>query len=367
MLTRAPKSDTRRYGASLRAMLPVITVSLALVGLLTTGLLVASLFADVEHVTIIYLIPVLFAATRGGVLPAVLAALAGIGVSAFFFYPPIYDFRVYNPVHIVDLILYVFVAVVTGQLATNLRQAKMRADADALREALIGSVSHELRTPLSSIVGSASILAQSPEVAQNARLSSLAQVLRDEAERLNNHIQNLLDATRISSEGIRPHPEWVDPGDIVNAALERKRTMLAGHHVSVSVPSDLPLVHIDPALVEKALSQLIENAVKYSPPASPIEISVQEGERGVAIAVADQGAGLASDERERIWERLYRSPRHRDSVAGSGFGLWIARALTGACGGHIEASSPGIGLGSTFALHLPVPKAAPTSIEGTDA
>jgi K+-sensing histidine kinase KdpD len=367
MLSPLSRSAAIPRGASLKASLPMIGVSLALVALLTAGLLVGSLFADVEHVTIIYLIPVLFAATRGGVVPAVLAALAGIGASAFFFYPPIYDFRVYSPVHIVDLILFVFVAVVTGQLATHLRQAKMRADADALREALIGSVSHELRTPLSSIVGSASILAQSPDIAKNARLSSLVHVLREEAERLNNHIQNLLDATRISSEGIRPHPEWADPGDIVNAALERKRAMLAGHRVSVSVANDLPLVHIDPGLAEKALGQLIENAAKYSPLASPIEISVRQVGRGVIIAVADQGAGLSSEERERIWERLYRSPRHRDSVVGSGFGLWIARALTSACGGQVEASSPGIGLGSTFSLHLPVPKAAPTSIEGTDA
>jgi two-component system, OmpR family, sensor histidine kinase KdpD len=345
----------------------VIGVSLGLVALLTAGLLVGSLFADVEHVTIIYLIPVLFAATRGGVVPAVISALAGIGASAFFFYPPIYDFRVHNPVHILDLILFVFVAVVTGQLATHLRQATTRAEADALREALIGSVSHELRTPLSSIVGSASILAQSPDISQNARLSSLVHVLREEAERLNNHIQNLLDATRISSEGIRPHPEWADPGDIVNAALERKRAMLAGHRVSVSVANDLPMVHIDPGLAEKALGQLIENAVKYSPLASPIEISVQQVGHGVTIAVADQGAGLSDEERERIWERLYRSPRHRDRIVGSGFGLWIARALTNACGGQVEASSPGIGLGSTFSLHLPVRDDAPASVEAADA
>jgi K+-sensing histidine kinase KdpD len=354
MLSGMQGFGARLPGTSLKASLSAIGISLMLVALLTAALAATSLFADVEHVTIIYLIPVLVAAIRGGVVPAVISALAGVGAAAFFFYPPLYDFRVYNPVHIVDLILFVFVAIVTGQLAANVRQAKLRAEADALREALISSVSHELRTPLSSIVGSASVLAQSPEIAKDARLAPLVQGLREEAERLNDHIQNLLDATRISSEGIRPHAEWVDPSDIVNAAVQRKRKLLDGYQLDVVVVEDLPLVNVDPALVEKALGQLIENAVKYSPPASPIEIKAEQSAGAVRIAVRDQGAGLSAEEREKIWERFYRSPRHRDSIAGSGLGLWIARALVIACGGQVEAVSTGVGRGTTLSLYLPV-------------
>jgi two-component system sensor histidine kinase KdpD len=345
----------------------VVGLALALVALLTVALIALARFVDVETVTTIYLIPVLVAAIRGGVLPAVVAALAGIGAAAFFFYPPIYDFRVHNPVHVVDLILFIIVAVVTGQLAASVRKAEMREQADALREALIGSVSHELRTPLSSIVGSASVLAQSSEIAKNAQLSPLVQGLREEAERLNDHIQNLLDATRISSEGIRPHAEWVDPGDIVNAAVERKRTLLADHRINVAIAGDLPLVQVDPTLIEKALGQLIENAVKYSPPAAPIEITAEHGDHVVRIAVRDQGAGLSPEERDRIWERFYRGPRHRDSTAGSGLGLWIARALVVACGGEVEAFSAGVGRGATLSLRLPVPRhAPPAQIESSD-
>jgi K+-sensing histidine kinase KdpD len=356
-----------RLGTSLKTSLPAIGLSLLLVAVLTAALAIASWFADVEHVTIIYLIPVLAAAIRGGVLPAVISALAGIGAAAFFFYPPIYDFRVHNPVHVVDLVLFVFVAVVTGQLATSVRRARMREEADALREALIGSVSHELRTPLSSIIGSASVLAQSPAIAGDPRLAPLIDGLREEADRLNEHIQNLLDATRIRSEGIRPHPEWVDPGDIVNAAVERKRRLLAEHRLTVAVADDLPLVHVDPTLIEKALGQLIENAVKYSPPASPIEVKAEPDGGAVRIAVRDQGAGLEPEEWEKIWERFYRGARHRDSTPGSGLGLWIARALVNACGGTVEAFSAGVGRGSTLSLHLPVPRhAGPDELEGSD-
>jgi K+-sensing histidine kinase KdpD len=329
-------------------------LSLALVALITVGLAVASMFASVEHVTSIYLIPVLVAAIRGGVAPAVGVALVGVGAAAFFLYPPLFDFRVASTVQIVDLLLFIFVAVVTGRLATSARQAKLREQADTLREALIGSVSHELRTPLASILGSASVLAQAPKIAEDARLSPLAQGLREEAERLNEHIQNLLDATRISSQGVQPRTEWIDPGDVVNAAVERKRRLLAAHPLKVTVADDLPLIDIDATLLDKALGQLIENAVKYSPPAAPIEIKATQAGRSIAITVRDEGAGLTAEERERIWERFYRSPRHSENVSGSGLGLWIARALVVGCGGRIEAHSAGAGRGTTFVLDLPI-------------
>jgi K+-sensing histidine kinase KdpD len=354
MLGVASGWQTKLRSESLTASLAITGFSLLLVALLTAALAALSRVVDLETITIIYLIPVLFAALRGGVVPAVIVAAAGIGAAAFFFYPPIYDFRVHNPIHLIDLVMFIIVAVVIGQLATSRRKARIREQADALREALIGSVSHELRTPLSSIIGSASVLAQAPEIANDARLSPLVHGLREEAERLNEHIQNLLDATNISNQGIRQHTEWVDPGDIVNAAIERKRKLLAGHRLSVTVAGDLPLVQLDPMLIEKALGQLIENAVKYSTPASPIEITAERDGRMVRIAVKDQGAGMSGEERERIWERFYRGPRHRDSIPGSGLGLWIARALVVACNGRIEAFSAGAGQGATLSLYLPV-------------
>jgi len=224
MRTEAPVAKLRSERA--RVVLRATGVALALVALLTAALGAASRFVDVETVTITYLIAVLVGAIRGGVIPAVVAAIASIAAAAFFFYPPIYDLRVYNPVHLVDLVLFIFVAVVTGRLATTVHEAKMRVEADTLRDALIGSVSHELHTPLASILGSASELAQSREIAQDPRLAGLVRVMREEGERLNTDIQNLLDATRISHEGIRPQEEWVDPGDVVNAAVERKKTCL---------------------------------------------------------------------------------------------------------------------------------------------
>src|ERR1700738_996477 len=116
-------------------------------------------------------------------------------------------------------------------VARVLNDAKMRSETELLREALIGSVSHELRTPLASILGAATVLSQSPEVARDERLNSLAGVVRDESERLNNDIQNLLDATRVSRQQITPRAEWIEPQDIVNSAVERRRRHRGRHEV----------------------------------------------------------------------------------------------------------------------------------------
>jgi two-component system sensor histidine kinase KdpD len=342
-----------------------LVLTLLLCAGVTAAVGLVLLLYKIEHVTILYLIPVMVAALRWGIVPALVAAIVGVVAPAYFFYPPIYDLRVTNPDQVVDLLLFVIVAVVTSQLGVSLRTAKAREQAESLRDALIGSVSHELRTPLASIVGSASILAQSPAVKQDEHLSSLAQVVHKEADRLNSDIQNLLDATRISSEGIRPRLEWIDLEDIINGALARKQGMFSGRHVSVGVEDDLPLVYVDPAMLENSLSQIIGNALKYSSPETPISISGAQNGNTIQIKVTDQGEGLAPGESEKIFERFYRSPRHANAVPGSGLGLWIAKSLTEAFGGRIRAFSPGPGHGATLRIDLPI-LSQPASDEHAD-
>jgi two-component system, OmpR family, sensor histidine kinase KdpD len=238
-------------------------------------------------------------------------------------------------------------------VARALNDAKMRSETELLREALIGSVSHELRTPLASILGAATVLTQAPAVAKDERLSSLAGVVRDEAERLNNDIQNLLDATRISRQQIRPHQEWIEPQDIVNSALERRRRRLAGHALNLDMDTNLPLIYVDPILVEQAFVQIVDNAAKYSPAGSPITVSAKRNGRDVILSVMDKGVGLTADENTRLGERFFRGDRHAATTSGSGLGLWIAKAFVTANGGMIEAESSGADRGTTVSMHLP--------------
>jgi two-component system sensor histidine kinase KdpD len=237
-------------------------------------------------------------------------------------------------------------------VARALNDAKMRSET-VLREALIGSVSHELRTPLASILGAATVLSKSAVIAKDERLTSLAGVVRDEADRLNNDIQNLLDATRISRAQIRPRQEWIEPQDIVNSALERRRRRLSAHTLSLDVDSNLPFIYVDPVLVEQAFGQIVDNAAKYSPPGSPITVAAKRNGRDVVLSVHDEGVGLTAQENAQLGERFFRGARHAATTSGSGLGLWIAKAFVTANGGKIEAASAGADQGTTVSIHLP--------------
>ena len=240
-------------------------------------------------------------------------------------------------------------------VARALNEAKMRSETELLREALIGSVSHELRTPLASILGAATILSNAPALAGDERLHALTGVVRDEAERLNNDIQNLLDATTISSQQVRPKLQWVEPVDIVNAAVEHRRRRLAGHPVTLDLDCNLPIVRADPAQVEQALMQILDNAAKYSEDGAPIRVAAHPNGHAIVLSVHDCGAGLSNEERRHVGDRFFRGPRHAATTSGSGLGLWIANAFISANGGKVEVESAGVDRGTTVSIHLPLP------------
>jgi two-component system sensor histidine kinase KdpD len=249
-------------------------------------------------------------------------------------------------------------------VARAIEEAKARTKMETFREALIGSVSHELRTPLASIIGSASVLSQATAITHDERLAGLTAVIRDEAERLNSDIQNLLDASRISSTGVHAQLVWSDPADLIDAAVERHRRRLSARRFDIRLQDDLPLVHVDPVLVVQALRQVIDNAAKYSPPDSTIAI-VAKGEGAcVSIRVEDRGMGLTADEKAQLFQRFHRNPRHQATAAGSGLGLWIARAFVVVCGGTIAVDSAGPGQGATVTMELPAPPHAASNDQG---
>jgi len=243
-------------------------------------------------------------------------------------------------------------------IARALNEAKMRSETELLREALIGSVSHELRTPLASILGAATILSNAQALRGDRRLHALTVLVRDEAERLNNEIQNLLDATTISSQQVRPKPQWIEPVDLVNAAVEHRKRRLAGHPVSLELDSNLPIVRADPAQVEQALVQILDNAAKYSAEGTPIHVAARPNGHCVVLSVQDCGSGLTGEEKLKVGGRFFRGPRHAATTSGSGLGLWIANAFVTANGGRIEIESAGVERGTTVSIHLPLPDEA---------
>ncbi len=500
------RNRPRSAGIARTNSIPVLA-SLALVGVATASLFAIRYIVPLNLITLVFLLPVVVAATRWGIVPGVTASIAGAAMADFFFFPPLYSFWIHDPQHVIDLLLFLFVAIVTSNLAARLRkeaeslrrregeirdlyafsqrlaacfttsdlifaiqdylsntlgyravliatpqqshniewsdpgnipeqirqeaadliatnvpharttidastlstwlirvvspeasgygaiavdlgrnpregieiavrrvdemleqaaktlnhlkmaeaieQAKVKYQADTLRDALVGGVSHELRTPLASIIGSASVLDQASVIVNDGRLHALVAAIQDQATQLDTDIRNLLDATRITAKGVRPRLEWTDPTDIVNAAVHQKGRRLAEHPVHLDVAPNLPLVNVDSVLVEQAFGQLLDNAAKYSSAGSPVNVSARTEQDQVVLSVTDGGLGLTPDEKTRIGRHPFRGLRHPVGSSGSGLGLWVASAFIAANGGTLDVMSQGPGLGTTVSLRLP--------------
>jgi two-component system sensor histidine kinase KdpD len=235
-----------------------------------------------------------------------------------------------------------------------MEEARLRLQAQLLRDAFHGTLSHELCTPLAAIRGSASVLNSMPSVQRDDRARSLVDAISDEVAELDGFIQNLLNATRVTAGGITPHLEWSDPRDIVNAAIKARERRLAAHKLKMEFDEELPLVNVDSGLIEEACGQLLENAAKYSPSGSTIYFRAKVRQYDIVLSISDQGAGITPDERPHLGRRSFRSQRHQGTIPGSGLGFWIASIFVAANGGSIDISSQGQGLGTTASITLPV-------------
>jgi two-component system sensor histidine kinase KdpD len=151
---------------------------------------------------------------------------------------------------------------------------------------------------------------------------------------------------------VRPKPQWVEPVDIVNAAVEHRKRRLAGHPVTLDLHPNLPIVRVDPAQVEQALVQILDNAAKYSADGAPIRVAARVHGHEVVISVHDGGAGLTDEDKRQIGKRFFRGARHAGVTPGSGLGLWIARAFISANGGEVEVASDGVDRGTTASIYL---------------
>ena len=263
------------------------------------------------------------------------------------------------------LVDQVAVAIERTNLVTDIEEARLLTETERLRSALLSSVSHDLRTPLVSIIGSATGLASCDGALSQADRAQLVQTILEEGERLNRFVQNLLDMTRLGYGALRPNREWVDLREIVGRALRQMARSLAVLEVEVQIPEDLPVLHVDPVLIEQVLVNILDNAAKYSPAGGRIEIAaVQDGER-VSVRVSDEGSGIPPEARDTVFDVFYRVRAGDKQAAGTGLGLSICRGLIEAHGGQIEALPGPGGRGTTIVFWLPV-QPLPAIADGGD-
>ena len=249
------------------------------------------------------------------------------------------------------------------RLAEAAQSAQIKVETESLRNSLLAGISHDLRTPLSAIVGAASSLAEEPERLSEDARRELARTIYDEGQRMATLANNILDMARLDAGAVALKREWVPLEEIVGGVLTRLRARLEGRPVRIALPKDAPLVKLDAVLIEQVLVNLLENALKYTPAGTAIEISAEFGPGAVTVSVVDEGPGIPAGLEERLFDKFFRASPER-AQSGVGLGLTICRAIVEAHGGKIRAENR-FPRGAAFRFTLPRDEAPPT-IEGEE-
>ncbi|HKN78331.1 MAG TPA: DUF4118 domain-containing protein [Lysobacter sp.] len=250
-------------------------------------------------------------------------------------------------------------ALLRTRLSQALNDARIANETERLRSALLASVSHDLRTPLAAILGAAGSLQASHATLTDADRETLLDIVRCEGERLDGYIRNLLDMTRIAHGQLVPERDWIGTDELIGAALARMRRAHPEARITASIAPGLSSLHVQPALIEQALYNLLDNAVKFAG-RSPISVEAQRtDDGGTRIDVRDRGPGIATAERERVFD-MFRSMAQGDRGRRStGLGLAIARGMLRAHGGDVVALSNPDGIGACLRITLPPAPAQP--------
>ncbi|MES2228783.1 MAG: two-component system sensor histidine kinase KdpD [Pseudomonadota bacterium] len=237
----------------------------------------------------------------------------------------------------------------------------VQMESERLRNSLLSAISHDLRTPLAALVGMAESLAMTQPPPAGAQ-RDIIEGIGEAAQRMNSLVNNLLDMARLQSGPVQLNRQWQPLEEVVGSALKAMRGTLDPKRVSVRLPQDLPLVHIDAVLIERVLCNLLENAAKYTPPGSPIEIGAAASSERVMVTVDDHGPGLPRGREEAIFQKFERG-RKESATPGVGLGLAICAAIIEAHGGTIRGETRPQG-GARFTFELP--RGVPPPMDGIE-
>ena len=352
-----------RRRAIARGLSPRRQVAGGLVGLVVLPLLTAVLVPlredlAVESVLLLYLLVVVATAAVGGVWPASVAAVVAVGLVNWFFTPPYHTLTIAEGEHVLALVVFIVVAEVVALYVTvadrsATESAAVRAEAAALdranelRTALLSAVSHDLRTPLASIKASVSSLRAGDVTWSAAESADFLAAIEDDTDRLNQLVGNLLDMSRLQTGVLDLVREPVALEEVVANALSSLGPHAAD--VAVDVPEDLPLALVDAGLLERAVANIVANAIEWSPPGRAVEVHAAVRPPDLELSIVDHGPGVPNEAKESIFmpfQRLGDSGR-----GGVGLGLAIAHGFVDAMDGELWLEDTDGG-GATFRILL---------------
>jgi K+-sensing histidine kinase KdpD len=327
------------------------------VALVTMAIAVLKPYVPVLSLPVLYELAILPVAVLWGLALATVVSIASMLAFNWFFLPPTHTFQLNDPENWLALAVYLVTGIVVSVLATQARRrAELAAErtleaeavrrSDTMKTAVLHAVSHDLRSPLTAIVAAASGLGNPDVHLPRADRDELVATIRTEADRLNRVVGNLLDLSRLRSGAAEPHQELWTADDLVSRALDE---LGPGHErVITELDADAPPVHVDAAQIERALVNLLDNALKFSPPLSPVHVRVETRGDELLLHVEDEGPGVAVPDREAVFEAFRRGD---GSTRGAGLGLAIARGFAEVNGARVWAEN-GAG-GGHFVLALP--------------
>lgn len=241
-------------------------------------------------------------------------------------------------------------------LVEDIDHVKRTVETDRLRSALLTSISHDLKTPLSSVLGAASALRDFSVKLSDTERADLLGTIVDESERLNRFIANLLDMTKLESGAVVPNSAPHDLSDIIGSALRRAAKILTQHRVELDLQRDLPMLELDAVLFEQALFNLLDNAAKYAPASSMIQIRSWREADTVCLQILDEGSGIPPEDLSNIFDKFYRAQKGDHVRAGTGLGLAISRGFIEAMHGTVSAANRTDRIGAVLTIRLPIPK-----------
>lgn len=242
------------------------------------------------------------------------------------------------------------------KLSLELEQERVEKEQELLRSALLSSVSHDLKTPLSAMIGATTSLIELDKSLDSAQKRELLESILDESQRLDHYIQNLLDMTRLGHGELSLNRDWVSLEDILNVTMKRIKLLHDDNRIDIHTDQDLPLLSVHPALIEQALFNILDNAIKFSPEDSIVDVRAvfSSDENTIHIFVTDHGPGIPENEKEKVFDMFHTIRRGDRHAAGTGLGLTISRGIINAHGGDISVIDDDITTGTTFRINLPL-------------
>ena len=336
---------------NLRFLIWLLAITLPVI---LSGFLVLTGYTDQQTALLLLLVSVLLMAVKFGQPPAIVNALASLVCFNYFFTDPAFTLMMDHTEDIVAAVIFFLVAILIGhqtqvlkqqnldeiEIRTTLEKTTLEKDREVLRTALMSSLSHDLKTPLVTMIGATSSLIELDDKLTDDDKKELLNSVLEESKRLERYIQNLLDMTRLGYNGLSIDRQFVNIVEIIQTVKLRICKDHANAALVLKCPENLPEVEVHPALIEQALYNLTENAVKFSPQGEVVIISCHTEENNLVIDIIDKGPGISNDLRDSafdLFNTLGRGDRHK---AGEGLGLAIAKGMVGAHQGKLLILDP---------------------------